>query len=674
MTAVEAPSPTTRRAVAGSSRRRLDIDGLRAFAIVLVVVYHVWLGRVSGGVDVFLLISAYFLTASFVARSSSLAPIDLLRFWARRFARLLPAAAVTILGVLLFTAVVLPGSQWRQMWTEAWSSLFYVQNRALTASAVDYYARSETFPSALQHFWSLSVQGQVFLLWPVLVFLAVVVARWIRRPVRPILIAGFGLTFCLSLAYSIHLTAADQQVAYFSVPARLWEFALGSLAALLLPRVRLPRWWAGVVGWAGIGALIACGIVLDVGAGFPGVAALWPTLAAVLIIVAGQSPGPGSASRWLGSRPMVWIGGIAYALYLVHWPILVAYMTLTDSTSVGAIGGLVVIVTSVAAAVLLAYGVERPLSRLLSRGRRNLAVIGAAVLAVALPLGTWQAGESIRVASYDPQENPGAHVLMPWLGVTAVEGAPVRPVSTQLGEEWVALDGPCTDALRPAGDVAAATCVQTEVDPDAPMFLVIGDSHAQQWMGAVLPVLEEAGWNIVALLRGGCSFAPDEDAGDECAEWREEARAYAESQPADVVMLMGTKAAPSSPAERQPLGLERPVASIAASGSQVLLVRDNPRYDFDMYGCLEASASASDCAMALDAVMAPENPALGLTEEGSVYFLDLSEYLCPEGVCLPAIGNVAVYIDDNHLSASYAQSLAPAVLAAFSGMPGVPLG
>jgi peptidoglycan/LPS O-acetylase OafA/YrhL len=674
VTAVEAPTPTTRRAVAGSSRRRLDIDGLRAFAIVLVVVYHVWLGRVSGGVDVFLLISAYFLTASFVARSSSLAPIDLLRFWARRFARLLPAAAVTILGVLLFTAVVLPGSQWRQMWTEAWSSLFYVQNRALTASAVDYYARSETFPSALQHFWSLSVQGQVFLLWPVLVFLAVVVARWIRRPVRPILIAGFGLTFCLSLAYSIHLTAADQQVAYFSVPARLWEFALGSLAALLLPRLRLPRWWAGVVGWAGIGALIACGIVLDVGAGFPGVAALWPTLAAVLIIVAGQSPGPGSASRWLGSRPMVWIGGIAYALYLVHWPILVAYMTLTDSTSVGAIGGLVVIVTSVAAAVLLAYGVERPLSRLLSRGRRNLAVIGAAVLAVALPLGTWQAGESIRVASYDPQENPGAHVLMPWLGVTAVEGAPVRPVSTQLGEEWVALDGPCTDALRPAGDVAAATCVQTEVDPDAPMFLVIGDSHAQQWMGAVLPVLEEAGWNIVALLRGGCSFAPDEDAGDECAEWREEARAYAESQPADVVMLMGTKAAPSSPAERQPLGLERPVASIAASGSQVLLVRDNPRYDFDMYGCLEASASASDCAMALDAVMAPENPALGLTEEGSVYFLDLSEYLCPEGVCLPAIGNVAVYIDDNHLTASYAQSLAPAVLAAFRGMPGVPLG
>jgi len=293
---------------------------------------------------------------------------------------------------------------------------------------------------------------------------------------------------------------------------------------------------------------------------------------------------------------------------------------------------------------------------------------------VAAPLAAWQAAEAARTASLDPKSNPGAEVLMPWLGVGAQPGAQRLPASTQLDSEWVSFDGGCDGDYAPQSSVLADTCVQSGFEPDAPTMLAIGDSHMQQWLGTMLPVLEDAGWNVVALLKGGCSFAPGEDAGDECAQWRESARAYAEDRPAAVVMLLGTKAVVDSPDERVPHGLGPVVTSIADSGSQVLLVRDNPRFSFDMYGCLEAAADPASCSRPASRVLASENPASSLFDEDRVYTLDLTDYLCPDGRCAAEIGNVAVYLDDNHLTWTYARSMAPATLAALREMPSIPLG
>ncbi|QLD12564.1 acyltransferase family protein [Microbacterium oleivorans] len=673
MSQVELPRRTRRRPAA--TEWRADIDGLRAFAIVLVVVYHVWLGRVSGGVDVFLLVSAYFLTASFLRRSDGLRPSDLPVFWFRRFARLLPAAAVTIFAVLGFTAAALPGSQWRTVWSQSWASLFYVQNRELADSSVDYYARTETFPSILQHFWSLSVQGQVFLLWPVIILVSVLIARALRRSARLVLGVVFAAVFVVSFLYSTWLVGADQQVAYFSTPARLWEFALGSLAALLLPSLRLPRWAAAALGWGGIVALVTCGIVLDVGAGFPGVAALWPTLAAMAIIAAGQTEKPAAASsaRFLASRPLAAVGKIAYSLYLVHWPILIGYMTITDSTDVGIGGGVVVIALSVAAAFVLHRAVEQPAGRMMAGVRRNAALMSAAVLLVAVPLGSWQLADSVRAATANPENNPGAAVLMPWLGAIAADDAPVVPTSTQLDDEWVEVGRSCTGSRIPDQPLVAESCLENDVVEGAPTLLILGDSHAQQWIGMFLPILDEANWNLVAVMKGGCAFAPGEAGDEDCVAWRTEAAEYAEAADVDVVAVVGTKAISMSPEERVPYGLDTVVDSIAASGSQVILLRDNPRFDFDMYRCWEAEGSES-CAVPVGDVLAAENPAQALTREGSVFALDLTEYICPDGLCNPVVGNVAVFLDDNHLTGTYAATLAPAGIAALREMPGVPLG
>ncbi len=147
---------------------RAELQGLRAVAIGMVVAYHIFLGRVSGGVDVFLLISAFLLTGTFASRLEKGAPLRVGRYWIKAFKRLLPPAVVTILGVLLLVRLFFPGYRWREVIAQALASTFSVENWHLADAAVDYYAVDRTQASPLQHFWSLSIPGQVFLLWPLL--------------------------------------------------------------------------------------------------------------------------------------------------------------------------------------------------------------------------------------------------------------------------------------------------------------------------------------------------------------------------------------------------------------------------------------------------------------------------------------------------------------------------
>lgn len=659
MTAPTLRSPE-RAVEARATPRRADIDGLRTLAIALVVVYHVWFGRVSGGVDVFLLISAYFLTASFLRRMERTDRLRLGSFWARRFARLLPAAGVTILGTIAFAALALPLSMWPGVWDGAWASLLYVENWQLAAESVDYYARDETLPSMFQHFWSLSIQGQVFVLWPLVFAVLALVVRRTRLAPRWTAAAVFGVIFAGSLAYSVVTTAADQAFAYFDTGARLWEFALGSLVAVFASSVRVGRVAAGILGVVGLAGLVSCGFVFDVGAGFPGWIALWPTLSAVALILAGQAERPGFVSRMLASTPLSAMGRVAYSLYLVHWPILIGFLVLTERSSAGLYGGATVIALSVVAATVLYLLVERPLQRARSL-RSHLAVLGATMLAVSVPLAAWQSFEQVRAQMVITTANPGALALMPELDVEMPEDAARMPVGSALDKEWVVLDGPCTGVIAPESAAVAETCFHNGGgEAAAPTVLVLGDSHAEQWMGAVIPLADANGWNLISVLKGGCPVAAGEPRADheDCAQWRQDAVDYTERLRPDVVMLMGTKTVPEESSERLPRGLEDVVDRFVAAGSEVVLVRDNPRFESDMFHCVEVSGpDAAECTRERDAVLAAANPSQRLAA-AQVHVIDLTDYLCPDGTCPPVIGNIVVYLDHDHITGAYARTLA----------------
>ena len=646
---------------------RPDIDGLRAVAILLVVTYHVWVGRVSGGVDVFLMLSAFFLTRGFLRRMGGPAPARPLAHLLRVFRRLVPAAAVTLLGILALVWTFFPASTWRSTWEQTWASLLYAQNALLAADAVDYYTRFET-PSPLQHFWSLSVQGQAFVLWVLLLAACHMVVR--RRGWAPdrVVATVFGTVFVLSLVYSVVRTSVAQQSAYFDTGARLWEFAAGSLLVVVLPRLRLAPVVRAVLGWTGLVGLLVVGLVLDVQGGFPGYLALWPVLCAAAVVVSGGGGDRHGPARLLASRPLRWVGRDAYALYLVHWPILITFLVATGNEGAGLVGGALVVVLSLASARLLTAAVDAPVRAWRATDPSPLvpvAVLVVSTATVVLPVTAWQVSSELEaraVAARVAATNPGAAVLRdPALSEPPGEVA-LLPLPTALEDEWMQLERRCAGERVPEDAILTGSCWESPHAARARQtVVVVGDSHAQQMTAALLPVAEDNGWGVIMLVKGGCSMGLDEPGmDDQCDDWREAAISHLERTRPDAVLTVVTRSDGGELDEAVRPGIDRFLDRMGAAGIDVVGVRDNPRFPFDMYSCVAAATDPSECAMPRAASLAEDNPATVL-EGGGVQLVDLTPWICPDDVCLGVVGNVALYKDDNHLSRTYAATLAPSL-------------
>jgi len=649
---------------------RRDIEGLRALAVLLVVTYHVWLGRVSGGVDVFLFLSAFFLTGGLVRRMERGEHIDLLRHWLRLFQRLLPAAAVVVTSTVVAGLLLLPETRWRGLLVDAVGSMAYLENWVLAQRAVDYYAADKGSASPLQHMWSLSLQGQVFLAWPVLVVLLAALAR--RNPwlsVRNAVWVGLGTVALVSFAYSVHVTATRQSHAYFDGGARLWEFALGGLLALVVPLVRLPGAVAAPLGWVGLAGLLSCGVVLDVTRSFPGWAALWPLLSAGSVVLAGTAVDRCGVGRVLSLRPLVALGGISYALYLVHWPVLVLWLTVYDRARAGAVDGAVVVAASLALAWLLSRLVERPLRTLawprvaplrsaaLVTGVAGVVVAAAGTGIVYLDAAAARGGR-LSAGAVVPGY-PGARALQ---GATAVDPVPPQdrlPAVTALRREFASLPSACHGAW--ADDELGSACTQLEPDRAATAtVVVVGDSHAEQWLATLQPLARENDWRVVALLKGACSFGDPGSRSGDCAAFNATASSYLRRHPVDLVVTVATAAHRSTSVERLVTGYANAVQSLTARGVRVVGLRDNPRFASGVVACVLERGDRA-CTRPVSEKLAAHNPAEALEGTAGFTAVDLTDLICPDRSCAPSVGNVWVYLDDNHLTRSFAATLAPAL-------------
>lgn len=689
--------PVTRVPLAASvpeptAARRQDVEGLRALAVLLVVTYHVWLGRVSGGVDVFLLVSAFFLTAGLARRLDAGERVSMPRHWLRVFHRLVPTAGVVVAATVLAGLLLLPAPRWRGLLVDAIGSMTYSENWVLALRSVDYYAADKGSASPLQHMWSLSLQGQVFLLWPVLLVALAALARrtgWLS--VRAAVCLGLAVVGVTSFAWSVHTTATRQAFAYFDGAARVWEFALGGLLALAVTRVRMPGAVATPLGWLGVAGLLSCGLVLDVTGTFPGWAALWPLLSASAVILAGTQAGRWGVGRVLATRPLVAVGGISYALYLVHWPILVLWLATSGRTRAGVLDGAVVVGASLVTAWLLTRAVERPVRALpwvqVAPWRSAGLVLGtAAVVASVSVVGILrldaEAGRGAQLsAGAEVSGYPGARAVHEGVAVTAVAPEARLPVVTALRDEWASLPGACEG--RWADPALGAACTQLEPSgtPTATV-LVVGDSHAEQWLAAVRPLAEEHGWRLVALLSGGCSFGAAPTRTGACADFNTDAMAYLRQRPVDLVVTVSTAAHPSTPGEQLVRGYAEGVREVTAHGIPVVGLRDNPRFPSGVVACVLERGDRA-CSRPAAEKLAATNPTDALAGVRGFTSVDLTDLVCPDAVCVPSVGNVWVYLDDNHLTRSYAATLSSAlgdrleaagVLPASGGRPAIVAG
>ncbi|WP_026174549.1 acyltransferase family protein [Acaricomes phytoseiuli] len=652
-----------------SGRRfRPEVEGLRFVAVFLVVVYHIWFNRVSGGVDIFLLISAFLMTLQFDWRISSGEPIRLGRHWLKLAKRLLPLAALVIAVVTLLSWWIVPGTRWASVMSEGWASLFYFENWALAANATDYYA-SNSEASPFQHFWSLSLQGQVLILWPLIFLSVALVCRRTGWNPRAVMAAVFGTIFVASLAFSVWQTQNNQALAYFDLRTRLWEFALGSLVALIIPLLSVPRRARVLLGWAGLILIVTCGMVLQVEQQFPGYLALWPTLAAAMVIVAGDTSSKFGVDRFLSARPVVFMGGNAYGLYLWHWPILVLYLIWRDQEAVSWYKGLAMIVLSLVLAVVTTRFVERPLRQIPwveARWYRSVPVVLGCVLLAAAPLAAWQGyarAQIERVAQASSEDNPGAIALVPGFTFQGDPNAPIKPVPTNLDNQWASLPDDCTGRWLPEDPEVAQGCNSFQPsEAVSKTVMVIGNSHAGQWLPAVRYAAENRGWELISVIKGGCPYSYSTPGlQKDCNLYNQEVTEYIEQARPDAVFIVGTVAAPSSPQETIQAGFGKTVNDLIQQGIDVFAIRDNPRFSFNMAECaMTAGPEAPRCNPARNGVLAETSPfeLLSRVPEG-LYLLDMTDSLCTPEVCPAVVGNIFVYMDDNHLTKDYSATIGP---------------
>ncbi|GAA4893259.1 acyltransferase family protein [Streptomonospora salina] len=656
----------------GGSGFRPELEGLRAVAVVLVAAYHIWLGRVSGGVDVFLLLTGFLITGSLLRTVERRGRIGFTAFWARLVKRLFPAAAAALGGILVASLLFLPSAGWREVIAGVAASALYVENWHLALNSVDYLAQNSG-AGPVQHFWSLSVQGQFYAVWPVLITAVAALARAAGQPLRRVAAAALTLVFAASLAYSVSVTASDQPWAYFDTGARLWELAMGGLLAIAVPHVRLPRLLRILLGWAGLAALVACGLLLQVSTMFPGYIALWPTLAAAAVILAGTTGSRAGADRLLNLRPMHYIGKHAYALYLWHWPVLVCYLEVTDRTQPSIIGGCLVLALSMALAAatrrITEDGVDA-LTRTRTGSGWSLAVGAAFIAPVLVAAGLWSghiAHEqrerelAVQGPDYPGAAAPGGAAA----GAAADGGVPVYPAPADAAEDIpVSYDQDCNQGTR---ESAVLTCTYGPESYDRTVALV-GASHAAHWLPALREIAREKSWRIVNITKGSCLFTGAEQLrGGEvyhsCADWNAGVMAELAELDPDAVFTTATRtnldARSGEVGETVFDGYVRRWRALEEMGIGVVAVRDTPRLDFEAPDCLSENPRA-ECVGSASPSMADTSPLAELEGvPGNVAFLDLTDKLCRGGRCPAVIGNVLVYWDRGHITASYMRTLAP---------------
>ncbi|MFD5829237.1 acyltransferase family protein [Lentzea sp. NPDC060358] len=597
---------------------RPELQGLRAVAACLVVVYHVWLGRVSGGVDVFFLISGFLVTGQLV-RATARGRLDLRALWSRMARRLLPAAFVVLGATVVAGMLLLPPDRWSQTIREVTAAALFVENWQLAADATDYYAQNDQ-ASVVQHFWSLSIQGQFYLLWPLLVGLVVL----LRRSLPRVLLVVFASSF----AFSVWLTAVDQPLAYFHTATRIWEFALGGLLALT--GFSLVRPLRIVLGWAGLAGLLLCGLVLQVGAQFPGYLALWPTTCAAAVIVAGTTGSRFGADRWLAGERMRHLGDLSYALYLWHWPVLVLYLVVRGQSEAGLLGGVAVISVSLVLAALTHLLVEEPVRRSGLPTRKLTALLLVPLLAA---VALWQHTGARDVRAHVP------------------------------ATDFAALDGESCEKSPQHRELTV--CRGPVAGTPAKRVVLVGDSHVQQYIAALTPIAQARDWQLIAMLKGGCPFSTRSEkfpGNQECERFNEEAATEIIALRPDFVFTLATRNVQVGLTEETPPGFVDRWRQLDAEGIPVVAVRDSPRYSFSVPECVRVhGVSAPRCGAPRADLLAPVPPYAGLDVPGGVSFLDFSDQLCPDGYCPPVIGDLQVNFDDNHVSASLMRALSPVV-------------
>jgi peptidoglycan/LPS O-acetylase OafA/YrhL len=674
---------------AGTGGFRADIEGLRAVAVLLVVLGHVGVRFVPGGfvgVDVFFVISGFLIT-SLLVREASTGRLSITRFYARRAVRLLPAAVLVLVVTLVAARFLLPVVRLGSFAKDALAATGYVANFRFAWTGTDYLSADQS-PSPFQHFWSLAVEEQFYLFWPLLILL---IGRWKR-----LLAVVLGLLVLSSFALSVTETARSAPWAYFGPHTRVWELGVGALLGLWTtarkrqggvvdsapPRGRgwLVEHGPLLLGWTGLAAILLAAVRFDDATAYPGWRAALPVGGAALLLGADGA----GVGRLLTLAPIQTIGRLSYSWYLWHWPVLVIAPAHTTMQRLLAAAG------ALGLAALTYRFVESPIRHLRDRPRPALtlgaglsataAIVACALVLLphAIPVGAKQPDLRTALAgAADPrtalaaliEQSRGLDILPANLQPKLSRAARDRAV---VWDNGCHVDVPVTEA--PDGCVFG--------DPNSTTTVVLfGDSHAAQWFPALDLIAQQNHWRLVSLSKSSCSAADLPLWHDtlkrpytECEAFHRSAIARITAlRPALVVIGSSFNYRPAYPeadeGKQWKTAWDRTFSELTATGSKVAAIADTPYMSQSVPECLgkpENQKHATNCRRSLHSALrgpVQRKVFLSYATSGPARIIDPIRWFCTDA-CPTVVGNTLVYRDSNHMTTTYSKALAPLLAAA----------
>ena len=697
----------------GSKKRkpnfRADIEGLRGIAVLLVLLFHASIPGFNGGfvgVDIFFVISGYLITGMLFREYETTGKISLRDFYARRVRRLLPASALVLVVTLIASILFLPPLSLPSVTIDISAAALYISNIVFAFRATDYFAAGAA-PSPILHFWSLGVEEQFYLFWPAIFLLVAYGAKKLRVRIG-FAIAGIGIS---SFAFATYLVTRAGPWAFFSLPTRAWELALGGILAAFGRKLsKMPHWLAITLGWFGLSGVIYSGLFIKATAPFPSWPALTPTVGAAFLIAGGSRLSRLSPAPILARALPQFLGKISYSLYLWHWPLLVLPLAWKElPLNIYERAGLALL------AIPIAYATQRWVEDPLRHGkfigtlpRKNLLTAAAMALLIAgASVGTdyivtngahynakFMTAEQ-KSAELEALLNPLAETTKSANSRPDTRAFPV-PLNLEPRLINAKNDRPLAykDRCHTQQNLPPSTLPCTYGDTASSTTIALfGDSHALSWFPAMNIVAKKNGWKLLSLTMSACS--PSDIPGwnpsnnsvmKNCTLWRADSLKKILAVKPLIVVVAGTRGFETVDSHDKLLlgqakvtawrsGMQRTVDQLKLASKNIIYIGDAPQSMVDPPVCLSAHPkNALDCATPLAKAIQTDWIAqeTAMTIQERISFIDPGLWICPTSPCPVVLGNLLIYMDGGHFTATFSAALASRLRKAISVTTGIP--